>query len=190
MESFENKLARVLGERIEIVDYDASWPDVFESELARLRPFFGPCPIVRVEHVGSTAVPGLAAKPIVDILVGVDDIHCVDRYVAPRMESAGYDYFWRPAIGDVGPSYPWFIGRDRAARRVSHIHVASIEDAAQWDRVVFRDYLRSHPGAAREYASLKHELASRYAADRATYTRAKSAFILEALESAARESRA
>lgn len=189
MESFEDKLARVLGERIEIVDYDSHWPGIFESEVARVRPFFELCPILRVEHVGSTAVPGLAAKPIVDILLGVDDIQCVDQRVAPVMESAGYDYFWRPLLGGTSPSYPWFIGRDASGRRVSHIHVALVEDAAQWDRVVFRDYLRARPEAAREYAALKRELASRFAADRATYTHAKSAFILATLESAVRRER-
>jgi len=133
-------------------------------------------------------VSGLAAKPIVDIQLAVEDIHCVDRQVAPKMESAGYDYFWRPEIGDVGPSYPWFIGRDDLGRRISHIHVSSMEDAGQWDRVAFRDYLRSHPEAASEYAALKHDLACRLASDRAAYTQAKSSFILAALESAQRES--
>jgi GrpB-like predicted nucleotidyltransferase (UPF0157 family) len=190
MESFETRLERVLGERIELVDYDSRWPGVFESEVARLRPLFEPCPIRRVEHVGSTAVPRLAAKPIVDILLGVDDLGCVDQRVAPEMESAGYDYFWRPLIGDTGPSYPWFIGRDGSGRRISHVHVALVGDSTQWDRVVFRDYLRSHPQTAHEYAGLKRELASRFAADRPAYTQAKSAFILAALASAARESRA
>ena len=96
MESVEEKLARVLSEPIELVDYDPTWPCVFVSESKRLSRFF-PAGVIRcIEHVGSTAVPGLAAKPIVDILVGVDDFCMVIDTVAPAMEAAGYDYFYRP----------------------------------------------------------------------------------------------
>lgn len=177
MESFEEKLARVLAERIEVVDYDPAWPALFETESARLAAYFPPGSIRRIEHVGSTAVPGLAAKPIIDILVGVDDFDFVVDSVAPAMERAGYDYFLRPELGDDGSRYPWFIGRDASGARVSHIHVALIDDAPLWDRVIFRDHLRSHGDAALEYAKLKHELAARFSGDREAYTRAKTEFI-------------
>jgi GrpB-like predicted nucleotidyltransferase (UPF0157 family) len=178
-ESFEDKLRRVLAERIEIVEYDPAWPAVFAAEAARLRPFFPPGCILRLEHIGSTAVPGLAAKPTVDILVGVDDLELVRREVVPRMEAAGYDYFWRPTSGDdVGPFYPWFIGRDAAGRRVSHVHVVTPGQEGQWERVAFRDHLRRHPETAAEYAALKRELAARLGDDREGYTDAKTEFIL------------
>jgi GrpB-like predicted nucleotidyltransferase (UPF0157 family) len=178
-ESLEDKLRRVLAERIEVVEYDPAWPAVFAAEAARLRPFFPPGCIKRLEHIGSTAVPGLAAKPIVDILVGVDDRELVRREVAPRMEASGYDYFWRPTSGDdVGPFYPWFIGRDAAGRRVSHVHVVTLGQEGQWERVAFRDHLRGHPETAAEYAALKRELAARLGADREAYTEAKTEFIL------------
>ena len=186
-ESFDDRLRRVLAERIEIVDYDPAWPEVFAAEAARLRPFFPPGCIRRLEHIGSTAVPGLAAKPVVDILVGVDDVELVREQVAPRMEAAGYDYFWRPTSGDdTGPFYPWFIGRDAAGRRVSHIHVAPLDMTGQWERVAFRDHLRSHPDVAAEYAALKRELASRLGDDREAYTEAKTEFILRVTELATR----
>ena len=178
-ESFEEKLARVLSERIEVVEYDPAWPEVFAAEAARLRPFFPPGCIVRLEHIGSTAVPGLAAKPVVDILVGVDDVELVRDEVAPRLEAAGYDYFWRPTSGDdTGPFYPWFIGRDAAGRRISHIHVAPLDMSGQWERVEFRDHLRAHPDVAAEYAALKRGLAERLGHDREAYTDAKTEFIL------------
>ena len=186
-ESFDDRLRRVLAERIEIVDYDPAWPEVFAAEAARLRPFFPPGFIRRLEHIGSTAVPGLAAKPVVDILVGVDDVELVREQVAPRMEAAGYDYFWRPTSGDdTGPFYPWFIGRDAAGRRISHIHVAPLDMTGQWERVAFRDHLRSHPDVAAEYAALKRELASRLGDDREAYTEAKTEFILRVTELATR----
>ncbi|MDA3935525.1 MAG: GrpB family protein [Actinomycetota bacterium] len=181
MESFEEKMARVLGERVEVVDYDPAWPALFEAEAARLAAFFPPGSLQSVEHVGSTAVPGLAAKPIIDILVGVDDFDLILDQVAPAMEQAGYDYFFRPDFGDDGPRYPWFIGRDSSGVRVSHIHVALIDDLSQWNRVVFRDYLRDHEDAALEYAALKRDLAARFADDREAYTLAKTTFIGQAV---------
>lgn len=184
MESFEDKLARVLAERIAVVDYDPAWPALFEAESSRLAEHFPAGSIRRIEHIGSTAVPDLAAKPIIDILVGVDDFGFVVDSVAPAMERAGYDFFMRPEIGEDGPRYPWFIGRDARGARVSHIHVVLAHDPSQWDRVVFRDYLRSHPNAAREYAALKRDLASRFADDREAYTRGKTAFITRAVEQA------
>lgn len=181
MERFEEKLARVLAERIEIVDYDPTWPTLFETESMRLAAYFPPGSILRIEHVGSTAVSGLAAKPIIDILVGVEEFGFVVNSVAPAMEEAGYNYFFRPELGDDGPRYPWFIGRNASGARLSHIHVALIDDAPQWDRVVFRDYLRCHADAAPEYAKLKRDLAGRYSGDRESYTRAKTTFINEAV---------
>jgi GrpB-like predicted nucleotidyltransferase (UPF0157 family) len=187
MESFEDKLRRVLGERIDVVDYDESWPSLFDSEGARLAAYFPPGSIRRIEHIGSTAVPGLAAKPIIDILVGVDDYDFVIDEVAPAMEDAGYDYFLRPAFGEDGPRYPWLIGRDSSGRRVSHIHVALMDDAAQWDRVIFRDHLRRHPDIADDYAILKRDLAARFSDDREAYTQAKTAFITHATDAGIRE---
>lgn len=181
MERFEEKLARVLAERIEIVDYDPTWPTLFETESMRLAAYFPPGSILRIEHVGSTAVSGLAAKPIIDILVGVEEFGFVVNSVAPAMEEAGYNYFFRPELGDDGPRYPWFIGRNASGARLSHIHVALIDDAPQWDRVVFRDYLRCHADAALGYAKLKRDLAGRYSGDRESYTRAKTTFINEAV---------
>lgn len=187
MESFEDKLSRVLAERIEVVDYDPAWSALFDSESARLAAYFPPGSIRRIEHIGSTAVPGLAAKPIVDILVGVDDFGFVTELVAPAMEEAGYDYFFRPDFGDDGPRYPWFIGRSSSGVRVSHIHVALIDDAPQWDRVVFRDHLRQDADAARDYAALKRDLAARFANDREAYTLAKTTFITEVMARARAE---
>jgi GrpB-like predicted nucleotidyltransferase (UPF0157 family) len=189
LESFEQKLARVLSEPIEFVDYDPIWPSVFESESKRLARFFPTGLICCIDHIGSTAVPGLAAKPIIDILVGVDDFSLVIERVAPAMEAAGYDYFFRPKLGDEGPRYPWFIGRDQTGRRVSHIHIALTRDASPWDRLVFRDYLRAHADMADQYARLKRDLSARYRHDREAYTLAKTAFITQVLDMARSESR-
>ena len=190
MESFEDKLARVLGESIDVVAYDPSWPSIYEAEADRLAAFFPPGSIRRVEHIGSTAVPGMAAKPIIDILVGVDEFDFVVADVAPAMEAAGYDCFMRPAIGNEGPRYPWFIGRDEDGKRISHVHVVLASDESQWERVLFRDRLRVCPDVARSYSELKRDLANRFSDDREAYTLAKSEFITRETAIARQASRA
>lgn len=128
----------------------------------------------------------MAAKPIVDILVGVTDLAMVSEQVAPALEARGYDYFWRPMHGDDGePFYAWFIGRDAAGVRTYHIHVVEMVGFDErWDNLLFRDYLRAHPDAATEYATLKRRLAADFGDDRETYTDQKTSFITRITEQA------
>lgn len=182
MERFDEKLDRVLAEPIELAEYDPAWPGVFEREATRFCGFFPEGETVRIEHVGSTAVPGLLAKPIIDVLVFMNDPSLAER-LAPTLEEAGYDYFCRPMIGDSGPCYPFFIARDESGRRVAHIHVAhagrDADEYAWTDRLLFRDRLRRMPLVAHKYEALKRELVQRHGHDREAYTRAKTAFIVE-----------
>jgi GrpB-like predicted nucleotidyltransferase (UPF0157 family) len=121
----------------------------------------------------------LAAKPIVDILVGVTDLSAVRQHVAPVLEEHGYDYFWRPTAGsDTPPFYAWFIRRDpHSSVRTHHIHMVEPHFTQHWERLLFRDHLISHPHVAKEYERIKCEAAARYPGDRVAYTREKSAFI-------------
>jgi len=163
------------GVPIEVVDYDDAWPDVFLVWRRRLAASLG-TGAARIEHVGSTAVPGLAAKPIVDIQVSVEDIEDELGYV--------------PAIGSAGVPLR---SRDREHRyfrpprdqpRVVHIHVC--DSASRWERVhlLFRDFLRADQATSRAYAALKRRLADQYRDDRLAYTEAKSEFVLATLEHA------
>ena len=93
METLEERIRRVTGETIDIVPYDAAWPARFELEKRHLRSCLPEDLIARIEHFGSTAVPGLAAKPIVDMLVEVADLKAVRQQVVPVLESQGYEYF-------------------------------------------------------------------------------------------------
>ncbi len=131
--------------------YDPSWPEAFEAERDHLRACLPAELIGRIEHFGSTAVPGLSAKPIVDMLVEVTDLEAVRERVVPILEAQGYDYIWRPTIGDDGPPwYAWFIKRDPATgERTHHIHMVEASFAEHWDRLLFRDYLIEHPDAGR-----------------------------------------
>ena len=134
--------------------------------------------IKRIEHFGSTAVPGLAAKPIVDVLVEVADLEETRERIAPLLEAQGYDYFWRPSSGDsTPPFYAWFIKRDERGVRTHHIHMVEAH-FEHWDRLLFRDYLVQHPDVAREYGELKTHLSEGHHRDRIAYTEAKTEFIV------------
>ena len=179
METPEQRFERVVREPVAIVPYDGSWPESFRRERDHLRSCLPADLVGRIEHFGSTAVPGLAAKPIVDMLVEVTDLQAARERIAPVLESQGYDYFWRPTRGDDGPPfYAWFIRREPGAgARTHHIHMVEKSFAAHWDRLLFRDYLIDHSGAAREYEALKIRLASASPRNRVSYTRGKPEFI-------------
>ena len=178
----------VVREAIAIYPYDPRWPESFRQEAEHLRSCLPADLLGRIEHFGSTAVPGLAAKPIVDMLVEVTDLQATRDRVAPVLESQGYDYFWRPTHGDDGPPfYAWFIKRDPGSgARTHHIHMVESQFAEHWDRLLFRDYLIEHPEVAKEYESLKSRLASAHPQDRVAYTRGKTEFIVRVTEQAKR----
>jgi GrpB-like predicted nucleotidyltransferase (UPF0157 family) len=192
MEPLEDRIRRVTSEPVEIADYDPEWPAVFERERQRLLTCLPDDLIVRIEHFGSTAVPGLASKPIIDMLVEVSDLAAVRERVVPLLESQGYDYFWRPTFGDAGePFYAWFIKRDPATgERTHHIHMVEGGFASHWDRLLFRDYLIAHPEVAAQYGALKCRLAAEASTDRVRYTEAKGEFIHRVTDIAKRESKA
>lgn len=171
-------IARLIREHVEIVDYDPRWPDLFAREKAHLSAVLPGDVVRRIEHFGSTAVPGVAAKPIVDLLVEVSDLDAVKARVVPVLQAQGYDYVWRPTSGDdVPPWYAWFIKRDPASGvRTHHIHMVE-RDFPHWESLAFRDHLRAHPDVAAEYAALKRRLAAEFPNDRVAYTQGKTEFI-------------
>ena len=180
MSPLEQRVERAVREDIGIVPYDSRWPELFLREAEHLRCCLPAGLIRRIEHFGSTAVPELAAKPIIDLLVEVRSLRAARTEIAPILQAQGYDYFWRPSFGDdVPPWYAFFIRRDRHGRRTHHIHMVTRRRTfhEHWDRLLFRDFLISHPETARAYARLKTDLAAMHPNDRVAYTRGKSAFI-------------
>ncbi|MFH1971467.1 MAG: GrpB family protein [Patescibacteria group bacterium] len=147
---------------------------MFEKEAIFLKKSF-PSVIGRIEHFGSTSVPGLSAKPIIDILVEVKTYRETKKLIVPKLTSLGYEYFWRPEF-DKPPMYAWFIKRNKKGKRTHHIHMVR-KDSKFWERIYFRDYLRKHPKIAKKYADLKINLARKYSNDRINYTRKKTDFI-------------
>ena len=177
-----------MREGVAISPYDPRWPESFRREKEHLQSCLPTDLVRRIEHFGSTAVPGLAAKPIVDILVEVTDLQATRERIAPVLESQGYEYFWRPTHGDDGPPfYAWFIKRDPGTgARTHHIHMVEGRFTEHWDRLLFRDYLIERPEVAKEYEGLKVRLASASPQDRLAYTRGKTEFVVGVTEQAKR----
>ncbi|MEO8436806.1 MAG: GrpB family protein [Pyrinomonadaceae bacterium] len=184
METLEAKIKRVLQEEVAIVPYSPAWPQMFEEEKVHLLDCLPDELIGRIEHFGSTAVPHLAAKPIIDMLVEVTSLEETRERIVPILEAQGYDYFWRPTHGDDGPPfYAWFIKRDSNGNRTHHIHMLE-SDFEQWDRLLFRDYLIEQPATAKEYELLKLRLSGDYRNDRVAYTDGKTEFITRVTQKA------
>jgi GrpB-like predicted nucleotidyltransferase (UPF0157 family) len=177
--TIDERIKILVQENIEIVPYNPAWPEMFEQEKKHLLGCLPGDFIRRIEHFGSTAIPNLYAKPIIDILVEVTSLEETKKKIVPILKSQGYDYFWRPSFGDdIPPFYAWFIKRDSKGNRTHHIHMVE-HDFEHWDRLLFRDYLIEHPEAAKEYQDLKLHLAENYPNDRVRYTKEKSEFVVK-----------
>lgn len=154
------------------VEYDPRWPAQYEEERDLILAAVGDW-IVGIEHVGSTAVPGLGGKPIIDIMPGVRRLADVEHCIQP-LASVGYEYV--PEYNEILPERRYF-HKGPPEDRTFHLHVAE-RASGFWERhVLFRDFLRRHPEEAQEYYLLKKELAARFGRDREGYTEAKKFFI-------------
>jgi GrpB-like predicted nucleotidyltransferase (UPF0157 family) len=179
METDEKRIKRVTQEKIEIVPYNPDWPQMFVQERSHLFSCLPLTLVKRIEHFGSTAVPGLSAKPVIDILVEVPSLEETKTIIVPILSAQAYEYFWRPTWGDdVPPFYAWFIKRNSQGHRTHHIHMVE-HDFEHWDRLLFRDYLIEHPDIAKEYETLKVHLAQNISDNRVSYTEAKTEFIVK-----------
>jgi GrpB-like predicted nucleotidyltransferase (UPF0157 family) len=162
-----------MAEPVELHPYDAGWPAAFERERDVIRPLFPVSPKL-IEHIGSTAIPGLPSKPIIDIIVLVDDLGDA-RLAIPALEARGYS-FW----ADNPDKTKLYLakGLPPAPRRTHHLHIHDDEGEVR-RHLIFRDHLRNDPAALDAYLALKAELASRFREDREAYSQHKSAFIDE-----------
>jgi GrpB-like predicted nucleotidyltransferase (UPF0157 family) len=177
-EKLKKRIAELVKEEISIVPYDKGWIKMFNDEAGYLKEILPSEIVKRIEHFGSTAVKGLSAKPIIDILVEVSSSEETKKLIVPLLEAKGYEQFWRPSFGDDGPPYyHWFIKRNSKGYRTHHIHM--VEAGSElWDRLFFRDYLRQFPEERKRYDELKRKLSNEYPADRIKYTEEKSSFII------------
>jgi GrpB-like predicted nucleotidyltransferase (UPF0157 family) len=164
-------------EPVRIAPYDPAWTARFEAERAALTHAIGDWAVGGIHHVGSTAVPGLEAKPVIDILVGVRSLESARACFAP-LEALGYLY---------APYRDWeqhWFCKPHPSRRTHHLHLVPTDEARFRDALAFRDYLRIRPDVAAEYGALKRRLAAKFEPDREAYTIAKTEFIRAAVDRA------
>jgi GrpB-like predicted nucleotidyltransferase (UPF0157 family) len=180
-ETLEEKIKRVTAETVEVVEYNPEWVELFEQEKEHLQQCLPADLIVRIEHFGSTAVPGLAAKPIVDMLIEISDVERGKILIPEVLEPQGYDCFWRPLGNEnVPPYFTWCIKRDASGIRTHHLHFVSV--GFKDNELRFRDILRANRDVADAYANLKLKLSAEHHDNRINYTEAKGDFIRQVLE--------
>ena len=156
--------------RVELVSHDPSWSSQAAAESARLAAAIGET-LIRIEHVGSTSIAGIAAKPTIDLLPIVRDLTALDAR-RPQIEALGY--VWRGEFGIPGRRY---CIREEGGRRLFHVH-CNEEGSPEIARTLdFRDYLRAHPVEARAYEAQKRVAAAAHPTDTLAYSNAKSDWI-------------
>ncbi len=157
---------------VEIAPYNPTWVTTFLSEADKLRQAI-PFPNITIEHIGSTAVVGLAAKPIIDIMIGFNSLKDAEASI-PVIETLGYVYI--PEYEDEIPDRRYF-HKPAVTPRLFHLHCAELGGNFWLKQMAFRNYLRSHPQTCKAYQQLKEKLAVRYRFNRSAYTDAKTDFI-------------
>lgn len=160
--------------RVVITEYDPNWPELFQQEATRLRNLLGEDLVQHIEHFGSTAIPGMAAKPVIDMLVEIPSFGRAKQEALPILDADGFAYCWRY---DRPPGHIMLIkGLSLNGSRTHHLHMAPAGHRL-WERLYFRDYLRTHRSEALRYEQLKRDLAHRFAGDCEAYTEAKGEYV-------------
>ncbi|BFH68147.1 hypothetical protein J27TS7_29960 [Paenibacillus dendritiformis] len=168
-------------ETVVISDYNPDWVHDYEQEKRAIKEALSDI-AVAVEHIGSTSVPGLGAKPIIDIMVGVHRLEDLTEAHIERLAAIGYEYVPKPDWPERR-----FFRRGRWRAGTHHLHIYRHGDTHWEEQLLFRDYLRSRPDVREQYRQLKLALASQYPDDRVEYTRRKAPFIEHVLRLAREE---
>jgi GrpB-like predicted nucleotidyltransferase (UPF0157 family) len=165
---------------VRVVPYRREWPALFAREAARLRALLGASAFA-VEHVGSTSIEGMDAKPIIDLLVAVESLRGAEVWI-PELEAVGYEFRPDEAVPDR-----LFFAKGPRRLRTHHLSLAEPTSEFYAQKLLFRDFLRRDAEAREEYRALKRRLARAHPEDRAAYTEGKRAFVERILSSAAAE---
>ena len=160
----------LMKKAVQVVPYDDAWPGAFRREDRRLAHLLGPA-AVAVHHIGSTSVPGLCSKPVLDVLVETPDLALIDQ-LEPELVAAGY-----VAKGEYGIAGRRYFSRPADTELKTHVHVFREGNSVVARHLLFRDYLRLHPHVAAEYCALKRHLAHECGRDAEGYQAGKSSFI-------------
>lgn len=172
----QESLQRAIHERVMLVPHSADWPARFAAERERLLELFSGV-LREVQHIGSTAVPGLPAKPIIDLMAGVDGMEAADALIVPLLDTG---YATSAEFNASLSDHRWLM-RHAEGQRTHHLHLVVHEGTLWKKRLRFRDVLRADSVLAGRYADLKARLAMRYPLDREAYTQAKGDFVREVL---------
>jgi GrpB-like predicted nucleotidyltransferase (UPF0157 family) len=175
----QESLAAAINEAVHLREHDPAWASAFRIERQRLEVQL-PGSFIDVQHVGSTSVPGLVAKPVIDILAGVESMAAADALVAPICRIG---YTTSAEFNATLSDRRWFM-RWAHGHRTHHLHVVVHGSTAWHEHLQFRDALRTDPGLLARYRELKQQLALRHAGDREAYTQAKSSFVRAVLDAA------
>ncbi|MFC4403858.1 GrpB family protein [Gracilibacillus xinjiangensis] len=162
---------------VTLSEYNPGWIRDFNEERKRIKGVIGE-KAAGIEHIGSTSIKGLRAKPIIAIIIGVEDVNMVTDLVSP-LSKIGFEYIPKPEWPERR-----FFRKGLWGRGTCHLHMVEMNGSEWVEKLLFRDYLRNHPKTAAAYALLKNELAAKYKDDRPTYTRHKEPFIMEIIEKA------
>jgi GrpB-like predicted nucleotidyltransferase (UPF0157 family) len=165
-------LIAAINEEVKLRSYDELWPSLYEAERQRLLSLL-PSTFIDIQHIGSTSIPGMLAKPIVDILAGVDSMETA-KAISVKLCSSGYTT--SAEFNESLSDRQWFM-RWADGHRTHHLHVVVYGGEAWFGHIRFRDALRSSRKLATEYADLKTKLAAKHTEDREAYTDAKSHFV-------------
>ena len=175
-------------DKIAIAEYDLRWPEQFAEEAVRVQTALGDT-VAAIEHFGSTAVPGLAAKPVIDLLVAVRSLPDARAQAIPALEALGYACW----ADDPSPDRLFFVkSLPPNGPRTHHVHVVDLSVSRDprlgeftfADRLLFRDYLRTHPEEAERYAALKRNLSAQFTEDREAYTQGKTDYVYSVMQKA------
>lgn len=166
-------------DHVNLVPYHPQWPMMAQAEIDKIKSVFPVDAMVDIQHVGSTAIVGLSAKPILDIQIAVPSLETVKLMAVPVLQKLGYDYW----ANNPDPKRMFFVKGmpPYGEKRTHHVHIFE-QDSEHWcNKLVFRDYLRLHPDVAKEYEQLKMKLAQEHLYDREKYTDEKSDFVHKVL---------
>ncbi|BAY96127.1 hypothetical protein NIES37_00530 [Tolypothrix tenuis PCC 7101] len=159
--------------KVEVVPHDSTWSVKFEEEAKRIALALGDN-IVAIHHIGSTSIPNIYAKPIIDLLVQVKDLAKLDQQCS-AMIALGYE-----AMGEFGlPGRRFFRRDNKAGTRTHHVHIFEFDVAEVQRHLAFRDYMIAHPDDALKYSDLKRELAKQFPQDIQGYVNGKDGFVKE-----------
>ncbi|MDQ0233324.1 GrpB family protein [Metabacillus malikii] len=167
---------------VHLHDYNPKWEVQYEYEKDRIVEVIGD-KVIAIQHIGSTSIRGMQAKPIIDIMIGVHELAEVTHFIAP-LSKIEYEYVPKPEFTERK-----FFRKGRWGKGTCHLHICKFNSNEWMEKLLFRDYLRTHSQVADEYATLKQELASNYQFDRATYTKKKEPFIQAIIKKAKLELR-